>query len=199
MSTIPAFSGTIERRAFVKELIDLCPGVLVVPGLGSSNYDIFAAGDRDENFYMWGAMGGAALIGLGLALAQPSKSVLVITGDGEQLMGIGGLATINAQQPKNLTIVVLDNGHFGETGMQHSHSSLGTDLTAVAKGCGIANSFKVREASDVKTIQQNVLARAGVAFAQVYVKADDLPRALPSRDGVYIKNRFRQALGLAQL
>jgi thiamine pyrophosphate-dependent acetolactate synthase large subunit-like protein len=199
MSNIPAFSGTIERRAFVKELIDLCPGVLVVPGLGSSNYDIFAAGDRDENFYMWGAMGGAALIGLGLALAQPSKSVLVITGDGEQLMGIGGLATINAQQPKNLTIVVLDNGHFGETGMQHSHSSLGTDLTAVAKGCGIANSFKVREASDVKTIQQNVLARAGVAFAQVYVKADDLPRALPSRDGVYIKNRFRQALGLAQL
>jgi phosphonopyruvate decarboxylase len=199
MSSIPAFSGTIERRAFVKELIDLCPGVLVVPGLGSSNYDIFAAGDRDENFYMWGAMGGAALIGLGLALAQPSKSVLVITGDGEQLMGIGGLATINAQQPKNLTIVVLDNGHFGETGMQHSHSSLGTDLTAVAKGCGIANSFKVREASDVKTIQQNVLARAGVAFAQVYVKADDLPRALPSRDGVYIKNRFRQALGLAQL
>ncbi len=199
MSNIPAFSGTIERRAFVKELIDMCPGVLVVPGLGSSNYDIFAAGDRAENFYMWGAMGGAALIGLGLALAQPSKSVLVITGDGEQLMGMGGLATINAQQPKNLTIVVLDNGHFGETGMQHSHSSLGTDLTAVAKGCGIANSFKVREASDVKTIQQNVLARAGVAFAQVYVKADDLPRALPSRDGVHIKNRFRQALGFEPL
>ena len=199
MSNIPAFSGTIERRAFVKELIDLCPGVLVVPGLGSSNYDIFAAGDRAENFYMWGAMGGAALIGLGLALAQPSKSVLVITGDGEQLMGMGGLATINAQQPKNLTIVVLDNGHFGETGMQHSHSSLGTDLTAVAKGCGIVNSFKVREASEVKTIQQNVLARAGVAFAQVYVKADDLPRALPTRDGVYIKNRFRQALGFEPL
>ena len=199
MSNIPAFSGTIERRAFVKELLSLCPEALVVPGLGSSNYDIYAAGDRDLNFYMWGAMGGAALIGLGLALAQPNKSVLVITGDGEQLMGIGGLATINAQQPKNLTIVVLDNGHFGETGMQHSHSSLGTDLTEVAKGCGISNSFKVREASDVKTIQQNVLARAGVAFAQVYVKADDLPRALPTRDGVYIKNRFRQHLGFAPL
>ena len=96
-------------------------------------------------------------------------------------MGMGALATINAQQPKNLTIVVLDNGHFGETGMQHSHSSLGTDLTAVSKACGIANSFKVKDPSEVKTIQQNVLARAGVAFAQVYVKADDLPRALPSR------------------
>ena len=93
MSNIPAFSGTIERRAFVKELLSLCPDALVVPGLGSSNYDIYAAGDRDLNFYMWGAMGGAALIGLGLALAQPNKSVLVITGDGEQLMGIGGLAT----------------------------------------------------------------------------------------------------------
>ena len=197
MSNIQAFSGTIERRAFVKELISLCPDALVVGGLGSSTYDMFAAGDRDQNFYLWGAMGGAAAIGLGLALAQPNKSVLVTTGDGEQLMGMGALATINAQQPKNFTIVVLDNGHFGETGMQHSHSSLGTDLTAVSKACGISNSFKVKDASEVKTIQQNVLARAGVAFAQVYVKADDLPRALPSRDGVHIKNRFRKTLGLA--
>ena len=197
MSNIPAFSGTIERRAFVKELIGLCPEALVVGGLGSSTYDMFAAGDRDQNFYLWGAMGGAAAIGLGLALAQPNKSVLVITGDGEQLMGMGALATINAQRPKNLTIVVLDNGHFGETGMQHSHSSLGTDLTAVAQACGISTAYKIKDSSDIKKIQQNVLARAGVAFAQVYVKADDLPRALPSRDGVYIKNRFRQTLGLA--
>ncbi len=197
MSNIQAFSGTIERRAFVKELIGLCPEALVVGGLGSSTYDMFAAGDRDQNFYLWGAMGGAAAIGLGLALAQPNKSVLVITGDGEQLMGMGALATINAQQPKNLTIVVLDNGHFGETGMQHSHSSLGTDLTAVAQACGISTAYKIKDGSDIKQIQQNVLARAGVAFAQVYVKADDLPRALPSRDGVYIKNRFRQTLGLA--
>jgi len=199
MSNNQAFSGTIERRAFVKELISLCPEALVIGGLGSSTYDMFAAGDRDQNFYLWGAMGGAAAIGLGLALAQPNKSVVVITGDGEQLMGMGALATINAQQPKNLTIVVLDNGHFGETGMQHSHSSLGTDLTAVSKACGIAHSFKVKEASEVKTIHEHVLARAGVAFAQVYVKADDLPRALPSRDGVHIKNRFRQTLGLAPL
>ena len=147
MTNISAFSGTIDRRAFVKELMELCPDALVVPGLGSSNYDLYAAGDRDQNFYMWGAMGGAALIGLGLALAQPNKSVLVITGDGEQLMGMGGLATINAQQPK--------------------------------------------------TIAKNVLARAGVSFAQVYVKADDVPRAFPSRDGVLIKNRFRSALGLS--
>ena len=112
----------LDRRAVVKRLLAACPDALVVTGLGSAAYDVFAAGDRPENFYLWGAMGGAAAIGLGLALAQPSRSVLVITGDGEQLMGIGALATIAAQQPGNLSIVVLDNGHFAETGMQASHT-----------------------------------------------------------------------------
>ena len=130
-------TATIDRRDFVKELLAQCPQALVVTGLGSPTYDVFAAGDRNKNFYLWGAMGGAAMIGLGLALAQPEKSVVVVTGDGEQLMGIGGIATISAQQPKNLSIVVLDNGHFGETGMQPSHTSLGTNLSAVARACGI--------------------------------------------------------------
>jgi phosphonopyruvate decarboxylase len=170
---------------------------LIVTGLGSATYDVFAAGDRDKNFYLWGAMGGAAAMGLGLALAQPDKSVLVITGDGEQLMGIGSLATISAQKPANLTIVVLDNGHFGETGMQFSHSSLGTNMSAVAQACGIANSYQVKDMAGLKQVEQNVNARQGVTFAQIMVKADDLPRALPSRDGVFVKNRFRAALGLA--
>ena len=112
---------------------------------------MFAAGDRDRNYYLWGAMGGATPLGLGLALAQPDKPVIVITGDGEQLMGIGSLATIAAKQPKNLTIVVLDNGHFGETGMQRSHSSLGTDLVAVAKGFGIADRVHRRQAPSAAT------------------------------------------------
>jgi phosphonopyruvate decarboxylase len=142
-------------------------------------------------------MGGAAAMGLGLALAQPDKSVLVITGDGEQLMGIGSLATISAQKPANLTIVVLDNGHFGETGMQFSHSSLGTNMSAVALACGITNSYQVKDMAGLKQVEQNVNARQGVTFAQIMVKADDLPRALPSRDGVFVKNRFRAALGLA--
>ena len=114
-------------------------------GLGSASYDVFAAGDRDKNYYLWGAMGGSTSLALGLALAQPDKSVVVITGDGEQLMGIGSLATIAAKQPRNLTIVVLDNGHFGETGMQRSHTSLGTDLVAVAKGFGIADALRRRQ------------------------------------------------------
>jgi thiamine pyrophosphate-dependent acetolactate synthase large subunit-like protein len=192
-------SATINRRDFVKELLSQSPDALVVTGLGSPTYDVFAAGDRNKNFYLWGAMGGAALIGLGLALAQPEKQVIVVTGDGEQLMGIGGLATISAQQPKNLTIVVLDNGHFGETGMQRSHTSLGTSFSAVARACGIQNSFEVHDAKDVTQVTDSIHKRAGVTFVQVFVKADDLPRALPSRDGVYVKNRFRQELGFAPL
>ena len=128
------------------------PDALVVSGLGSTTYDVFAAGDRDRNFYLWGAMGGATSIGLGLALAQPDKPVVVITGDGEQLMGIGSLATIAAKQPPNLTIVVLDNGHYGETGMQPSHTSLGTDLVAVAGGFGIRHAFSAWEPGDAPKI-----------------------------------------------
>ena len=187
--------NAVDRRSFVSKLLRATPDALVITGLGSPSYDVFAAGDRDRNFYLWGAMGGAASMGLGLALAQPSKSVVVITGDGEQLMGIGSLATIAVKQPANLTIVVLDNGHFGETGMQRSHSSLGTDLVAVAKGFGIADSFVVQQLDGFNDVARRVNARKGVALAQVLINSDEPARALPSRDGVYVKNRFRAELG----
>lgn len=186
----------IDRRAFVRELMARCPDALVVTGLGSSTWDVFAAGDRPENFYLWGAMGGAAAIGLGLAIAQPRRSVLVVTGDGEQLMGLGMLATIAAQQPANLTLVVLDNGHYAETGMQRSHTSLGTNLAAVARACGIAQATEIRELQEVEALAQRAHARQGCSFAQVRIAAADLPKVLPARDGVYLKNRFRAALGL---
>jgi phosphonopyruvate decarboxylase len=185
----------VERREFVSRLLRELPDALVVTGLGSASYDVFAAGDRDTNFYLWGAMGGATSLGLGLALAQPDKAVVVITGDGEQLMGIGSLATISAKQPPNLTIVVLDNGHFGETGMQRSHTSLGTDLVAVARGFGLGNAFSVAGSDGCAEIARRAAARKGTTFAQVVIDADEPPRALPPRDGVFIKNRFRAALG----
>ena len=191
-----ASSPRASRRAFVSRLLAATPDALVITGLGSAAYDVFAAGDRDRNYYLWGAMGGAASMGLGLALAQPDQSVVVITGDGEQLMGIGSLGTIAVKQPKNLTIVVLDNGHYGETGMQRSHSSLGTDLVAVAKGFGIADAFATSTLEGSDDIARRVMARAGTVFAQVFVEVEELPRALPPRDGSYIKNRFRAALGL---
>lgn len=195
----PRQAASADRREFVAALLAKLPDALVITGLGSPTYDVFAAGDRDRNFYLWGAMGGASIMGLGLAIARPDQQVLVITGDGEQLMGLGGLSTIGAQQPKNLTIVVLDNGHFGETGMQRSHTSLGTDLAAVARACGIGNAFRVEDMSGVDRIAEAALARGGACFAQVIVTADDLPRALPSRDGVHLKNRFRKELGLDPL
>jgi thiamine pyrophosphate-dependent acetolactate synthase large subunit-like protein len=193
----PNAAATIDRREFVSRLLAACSQALVITGLGSSSYDVFAAGDRPENFYLWGAMGGAAAVGLGLALAQPERSVVVITGDGEQLMGLGALSTIGAQQPANLSIVVLDNGHFGETGMQRSHSSLGTRLSAVARGCGIGNVTEIHEIGAVSSLAETVNSRQGCTLAQVYIRADELPRALPPRDGVHVKNRFRAALGFA--
>ena len=185
----------LNRREVVQALMSHCPEALVIAGLGSSAYDLFAAGDRDLNFYLWGAMGGATSIGLGLALAQPSKSVLVLTGDGEQLMGLGSLATIGAQQPKNLTIVVLDNGHYGETGMQKSHTSLGTDLTAVASACGLAWTMDIAEMSKLPALAERINTKKACGLARIKVSADELPRALPNRDAVFLKNRFRDALG----
>lgn len=188
-------TATINRRPFVARLLALCPEALVITGLGSPTYDVFAAGDSPNHFYLWGAMGGSTAMAIGLALAQPNRSVVAITGDGEQLMGIGSLATAGAQQPPNLTLVVLDNGHFGETGMQRSHSSLGTRLSQVAKACGIELSTEIHGADEVEALATRINARTGLAFAQVHVKSEELPRALPSRDGVHVKNRFRAALG----
>ncbi|MBK1781105.1 aldehyde dehydrogenase [Advenella sp. WQ 585] len=196
MGTVRSSNKVVERREFVAKLIKEIPDALIITSLGSPSYDVFAAGDRTKNFYLWGAMGGSTSMGLGLALAQPDKSVVVVTGDGEQLMGIGSLATIGAKQPANLTIVVLDNGHYGETGMQRSHLSLGTDLVAVAKGFGIHDAYVVDDLHHIDKVAAKVNARNGVALAQVYIDTNEPVRALPSRDGVHIKNRFRAELNL---
>ena len=180
-----AVKKAVTRRAFVSQLLKAVPDALVVTGLGSPSYDVFAAGDRDQNFYLWGAMGGSTSLALGLALAQPDRSVVAITGDGEQLMGIGSLGTVGVKKPANLTLVVLDNGHFGETGMQRSHSSLGTSLIAVAKGFGIADAFEVDDLDEVGAVARRINARDGTAFAQVFINPDEPPRALPPRDGVH--------------
>ena len=123
-----------RRSAMVTLLANRPKNLFVVPGLGSCTWDTFAAGDDDRNFYLWGGMGGTAMIGLGLAIAKPNLRVAVITGDGEMLMGLGSLATIGVQRPPNLAVVVFDNGHYGETGMQAGHTHGTTDLLAVEIG-----------------------------------------------------------------
>ena len=185
----------VDRRRFVAALMALVPDALVVTGLGSPTYDVFAAGARPENFHLWGAMGGATPLSLGLALAQPDRSVVVVTGDGELLMGIGALGTVGALLPPNLTIVALDNGHYGETGMQRSHTSLGTDLVSVARGFGIEATVRVTDESAAAEVADRVRARAATTLVHVLIDADAPPRALPPRDGVANKLAFRAALG----
>lgn len=190
-----ASNRPLERRHVVKTLVAERGDLLVVAGLGSTAYDLFAAGDHPANFYLWGAMGGAAMIGLGLALAQPQRPVLVVTGDGEQLMGMGALATIGAQRPGNLSIAVVDNERYGETGMQRSHTALGTDLVAVAKACGIAAASLIRSETELDAFSKQLHRKAGPVFGLIKVSSDNPPRVLPARDGVFLKNRFRQSLG----
>ena len=185
----------LDRRAAVAELLRERGELLVVSGLGSATYDVFAAGDHDANFYLWGAMGGAAMIGLGLALAQPRCPVAIITGDGEQLMGLGSLATIAMKKPGNLSLVVLDNGYYAETGMQRSHTGMGLDLHAMARAAGFASASDIRDMAQVARLRGDIASIVGgPRFATIRISAAAVERALPDRDGVYLKNRFRRHL-----
>ena len=188
-------SGLDRREAVARLLANRSPDLLVVTGLGSPTYDAMAAGDSDRNFYLWGAMGGAAMVGLGLAKAQPQKAVLVLTGDGEAMMGLGSLATIAVQRPANLSIVVLDNGRFGETGMQASHTGLGVEIDRVAASLGFAWTESIDDLAAIDRLRERIAARAGAGLAVVRIKAENPPRVLPSRDCVHLKTRFRAALG----
>jgi thiamine pyrophosphate-dependent acetolactate synthase large subunit-like protein len=188
---------SLERRAAMAALVkDRGDDLLIVPGLGSTTWDLAAAGDDPRNFYLWGAMGGAAMIGLGLALAQPQKRVAVITGDGEMLMGLGALATIGVQKPDNLAVIVFDNGLYGETGGQPSHTQSGVDLVTVARGAGFPISLDVTDEKGLGMLAARLKDFREPLFARVAIEANEPPRVLPERDGVAIKKRFRAALGL---
>ena len=192
----PAQNPTLNRREAVGAILKGRSDALIVTGLGSPTYDVAAHGDHDRNFYLWGAMGGAAMIGLGLALAQPKLPVLVITGDGEMLMGLGAFATIGVQQPPNLKIIVLDNELYGETGAQATATTR-TDLAAVAKACGIAQSSTVRsEAALTKLLAPLHRAASGPMVVVIKIKMAEMERAIALRDGAYNKVRMRMALGL---
>lgn len=185
----------LERRATVAELLKDRGDLLVVTGLGSPTYDVMAAGDHDRNYYLWGAMGGAAMVGLGIAKAKPKESVLVITGDGEMLMAMGAFATIAVQAPKNLTIAILDNGHYGETGMQLSHAGHGVRLDRVAQSVGFDESSEVTDLEGITALRERMHAKNALICANIIVGTGEVDRVLPSRDAVHIKNRFKMALG----
>lgn len=184
----------LQRRDAVKTLLAERGDLLVVAGLGAPAWDVTDAGDHPLNFPLWGGMGGAVMIGLGLALAQPQKRVLVVTGDGEMLMGLGSLATVGVSQPKNLSVVVIDNEVYGETGMQSTHTAFGVDLAATAKACGFVSTSTVTNNSDIAPLRDAIHGSEGPLFAQIKVAAEQMPLVLPPRDGAHLKNRFREAL-----
>jgi thiamine pyrophosphate-dependent acetolactate synthase large subunit-like protein len=193
-------ANLLDRRNVVSSLLAERKGAIAVGGLGASTYDIAAAGDHDRNFYLWGAMGGTVMIGLGIALAQPKLPVVVITGDGEMLMGMGSLATVGLQQPKNLTIVVLDNEVYGETGGQASHTAATVDLVGVARACGIADARAIATMADIAAYAAGMQdVASGPRFASVKIDSANLERVLSSRDGQFTVNRIRGSLGFAPI
>jgi thiamine pyrophosphate-dependent acetolactate synthase large subunit-like protein len=189
----PAKKGVLDRRKVVAQILAQRGNALVVTGLGAPTWDTAAVGDNVLNFYTWGGMGGAAMVGLGLALAQPKRRVIVITGDGEMLMGIGSLATIAAQRPRNLSIAVMDNEHYGETGMQSTHTQFGADLAGMAKAAGFGVALNVRTAAGLKVALPR-LYQTGPVFMNIKVAMENKPLVLPPRDGTLLKLRFREAL-----
>ena len=186
----------LDRRKVVNELLKDRENAVVVSGLGSPTYDVAAVSPSDKNYYLWGAMGGAAMMGFGLALAQPELHVIVVTGDGEALMGMGALATIGTIKPANLTIVVLDNEHYGETGMQQSHIGMGVDLCAVAVACGLKQACVVTTEAELQTVVEGFHKLGALKFVQVKIDLETPPRVMPTRDGVENKITFRRALGV---
>lgn len=193
-------ANLLERRSVVRHLLAERKDAIVVGGLGASTYDIAAAGDHDRNFYLWGAMGGAVMIGLGIALAQPKLPVVVITGDGEMLMGMGSLATVGLQKPANLTIIVLDNEVYGETGGQASHTAATVDLVGVARACGIADARAIATMADIEAFAATMQdVSSGPRFASIKIDSANLERVLASRDGTFIVTRIRGALGFGPI
>lgn len=184
----------LNRRVVISELLKERKSSLIVNGLGGTCWDVASLGDNDLNFYVWGGMGNACMIGLGLALSQPDRKVIVITGDGEMLMGIGSLATIALKQPKNLSIVVFDNELYGETGNQKTHTAYCTNLSKIAIGSGIINSSIILTKEDLLSLSSEIHQIKNLSFSVIKINQDQEEIVLPIREGAYIKSRFRGAL-----
>ena len=189
----PAF--VLDRVEAVPVLIGRHEDFLLVTGLAGTSRDVAALADDGAHIYtMAGAMGGATMMGLGLALARPDKRVLVVTGDGELLMNVGSLATIAVLNPPNLSILCVDNGHYGETGYQRSHTSLGVDLEKIAVGSGIRRSLTVEREAEIAEGARLIREGNGTAFVLLRVKPTEPPSYKRNLDPAACRVRFRTAL-----
>jgi thiamine pyrophosphate-dependent acetolactate synthase large subunit-like protein len=190
-STFQVFNRTELTRRLVGKLKR---DEAVIGGIGNTNFDLFAAGHRPQNFYMLGSMGLAVPIALGVALAQPERGVIALEGDGSILMSLGCLATIATVRPQNLTIIIMDNGLYQITGKQPTASAGLTDIVAVARGAGIAASHWVRSDVHLEALLERTFETGGPAL--LAVRIDDKPGAAqPPRDPALVRSRFMQGLG----
>ncbi len=189
-------TGTIDREKLVTEILaNRSEDLLVICGLGSSTYDVASIEDNSRNFYLWGAMGQAVPVGIGLAVAQPDKRVLVITGDGEMLMGLGALSVAGNAPVRNLAVLVLDNGHYSETGGQPTHTSGSTDIAGVAAQCGFEVTRAISDMDSVAEAKSALLNGDGpvIVVAKVTLKIYGTIVEPQTRIGHYIAARFRMA------
>jgi thiamine pyrophosphate-dependent acetolactate synthase large subunit-like protein len=195
MQAVDAAGFILDRRDAVPALIDRHQDFLIVSGLAGTSRDVAALTcDGAHCYTMAGAMGGASMIGLGLALARPYKRVLVVTGDGELLMNVGALATIGVINPPNLAILCVDNGHYGETGYQKSHTSLGVDLEGIAAGSGIKTTRSITAEHEIAEGARLLREGNGTAFVLLRVRPTDPPAYKRNMDPSACRNRFRAAL-----
>ncbi|HEY0421351.1 MAG TPA: thiamine pyrophosphate-dependent enzyme [Acetobacteraceae bacterium] len=167
----------------------------VIGGIGHTNFDLWSAGHRPQNFYMLGSMGLAVPIALGVALAQPQRHVFALEGDGSILMQLGCLATVATLRPKNLTILVMDNGAYQITGGQPTPAAGGADYVAIARGCGLANSVWAKDEADFERLVEESLASEGPRL--IGLKLDDAkPPTQTERDPAQIRDRFMRGMGV---
>jgi thiamine pyrophosphate-dependent acetolactate synthase large subunit-like protein len=191
----PIRNQRLDRRDIVKRIIGGQEEMLVIAGLGGAGFDCTdARGDHDLNFAMHGAMGGGPTMGLGLAIAQPERRVVVVMGDGDFVMGLNSLATVAAAAPSNLAIVVLDNEHYAETGSQETVTAAGVDLAGMAAAAGFATARTVVESSDVEDAVDLAQNAPGPVFLCFKISGEPSPQVAKTRDAVLMKLRFRQAL-----
>jgi thiamine pyrophosphate-dependent acetolactate synthase large subunit-like protein len=189
----------LDRIDAVPKIIGKPGDVLFVAGLAGTSKDLAHITNDGPNFYgMAGAMGAAVSMALGLALARPDKKVVVATGDGELLMNIGALATVSIMNPPNLSILCVDNGHYGETGYQLSHTSLGVDLEQMAIGAGIKSTMTVESEDQIAAGARMLRESNGTCFVLLRVKPTDGPKVKRLMDPAASRVRFRLgALGHA--
>jgi len=185
---------TLERRPVVTKILEPRKDELLITGLGAPTWDVASVSDHQNNFYLWGGMGGAVSTGLGLALAKPERRVLVFTGDGEMLMGLGSLATVAVQKPKNFAVIVLDNERYGETGMQKTATASGVDLSLVARGVGFHIARTIWTEDELSEASNEIYSAHGPVFYNIKVQPSDDPMVLPEKDGLTMKHRFKEQL-----